>query len=139
MTPEEIQAMGPKELAEMTATHVMGWIIISEREDLERRQTANYVHGRGIIALYGNRYIARSDGRSRDWNPGEGISAAWEVVERFKNEGYLFSLKNLVGGKYEFHLTDWSRKCDVFSGQGTTAPEAICKCALLAILGEGEA
>lgn len=134
MTPEEIQAMGPKELAEMTAAHVMGWIIISEREDLERRQTANYVSGRGIIGLYGNRYIARSDGRSRDWNPGEDISAAWEVLEHLKNKGAEINI-----GFYE----KWD--CDIdypigcnWREVGETAPEAICKAALLAVLGEGE-
>lgn len=61
------------------------------------------------------------------------ITAAWGIVERFKSKGYLFSLKNLVGGNYEFTLTDWVGKCDIYSAQGDTPQEAICKAALYAV------
>lgn len=130
MTREEIQAMGPKELAEMTATHVMGWIIISEREDLERRQTDNYVQGRGIIALYGNRYIARSDGRSREWNPGEDISAAWEVEERMNADELFWRYTNHVKKLLLSKMSEGVNEYDMMHAP----PEIRCKAALLAVL-----
>jgi len=118
MTPEEIQAMNPgRELDAEVALAVMGF-----KE----------------ITIVGKHYFTDPIDTSLKIYSSD-LNAAWEVVERFKNEGYLFSLKNLVGGKYEFTLTDWGRKCDVFSRQGETAPEAICKAALLAVLGEAGA
>lgn len=135
LTRESILAMSPKELAEATATHVMGWIVISEREDLERRQTADYVSGRGIIALYGSRYIARSGGKSRNWNPGEDISAAIEVAEMFPTY-QVTKMHDVVlpWSKEEMYRAIVKQNKNV--AHAKTAPLAICRAALLTTIRE---
>lgn len=128
--------MSAQELAEATAIHVMGWEIITQHEDMRRFQTSDYPDGKGIIALYGIRYVARTGGRRIDWNPAEDISAAWEVVEQLKlivapnnNGGWKSGVMN--GARLEKQHVIWSNYW-VFSD---TAPEAICKAALLAVMG----
>jgi hypothetical protein len=61
------------------------------------------------------------------------ISAAWEVVEKF--ESYKLSklpdgdVRIKYGGQYQCFINA-NKNC----GYGSTAPEAICKAALLAVL-----
>jgi len=73
--------------------------------------------------------------RARIMNFSTDISAAWEVVEHLKNKGAEINI-----GFYE----KWD--CDIdypigcnWREVGETAPEAICKAALLAVLGEAGA
>lgn len=61
------------------------------------------------------------------------ISAAWEVVAKFKGYCYLFQYNNWIDGKWEAKLL-W-RGARGITGEGDTAPEAICKAALLAKIG----
>ncbi|KAE8560222.1 BC1872 family protein [Paenibacillus polymyxa] len=62
------------------------------------------------------------------------VAEAWRIVELFKARGYLSSLANLVGGKWEFRLTDYEGMCKFFSAQAETPEEAICRAALVATL-----
>lgn len=61
------------------------------------------------------------------------IKDAWQVVEKLKDKGFLFALKNTVGGNYSFSLTDWGGMCDTFSADSDTVPLAICLVALKAV------
>jgi hypothetical protein len=61
------------------------------------------------------------------------IRYAWQVMEKFKDKGFLFALKNTVGGNYSFSLTDWGGMCDTFSADSNTAPLAICLAALKSV------
>lgn len=64
------------------------------------------------------------------------ISAAWEVVEKMKlivapNNNGGWKAGRMDGARLEQHHVIWSKRW-VFA---STAPEAICKAALLAVLG----
>ncbi|BBI32468.1 BC1872 family protein [Cohnella abietis] len=62
------------------------------------------------------------------WNPAEDISAAWEVLEKFEDYGVLFTQTRAY---YCFIQTTKQR---YQSSSCLTAPEAICKAALLAVM-----
>ncbi|MGZ0043418.1 BC1872 family protein [Paenibacillus ottowii] len=66
------------------------------------------------------------------------ISDAFNVLEIFKDRGYLFTVKNLGGGDWEVSLTDWDGQCDISSAQATTPAEAICRAGLRAALRKQE-
>jgi Phage ABA sandwich domain len=68
-----------------------------------------------------------------DFRPSENIFDAWKVVEKMKDKGFLFALKNTVGGNYSFSLTDWGGMCDTFSADSDTAQLAICLASLKAV------
>ncbi|MGG1639891.1 hypothetical protein ACIFQM_01075 [Paenibacillus sp. NRS-1782] len=67
------------------------------------------------------------------------LPAVWEVLEHFKIRGYLFSIKNQVGGNYEFSLTDWGGTCSFYQFACESITEAICKVALLSCKPRDEA
>lgn len=129
LTREEIQGMKPgREMDALIAEKVLGWTDI-------RRVNPAVIHS----------FSADGNHANFGFSPvlykhipfplySTDISAAWEVAEHFKTKDYLYSLKNLAGGKYEFSLLDWGGKCSTYSGQGNTPSEAICKAALIAVL-----
>jgi len=110
-TREQILSMEASySLNELVAEKVMGIAVTAKRRRFE------YVH----VPSY-----------SRD------ISAAWEVVEKMKKDGWGFTLEvwgDDVGYRddqyeatYGFQKGPHKARCD-------TAPEAICKSALLAVM-----
>jgi len=84
MTPEEIKAMEPgRELDRLIRIHLYG--------DID--DTWKWFEAWGNHQGYN--WVIKDDESA--WQAlskySSDISAAWEVVEKFKNEGYLFSLK----------------------------------------------
>ncbi len=63
------------------------------------------------------------------FSPSTDIAAAWEVVEEMLNNEWDFTLKNHKR-KYEAIFGT------LYNAFAPTAPEAICKAALLAVMGE---
>jgi hypothetical protein len=67
----------------------------------------------------------------RYFEPSTDISAAWEIVEKF---GEMLVRRRLGGTDYRAWIqTDLYGKCEVYA-HGKTAPEAICKAALYAVM-----
>ena len=132
MTKEEILGMeAGLELDSLIAEKVMGY----EKEFNKRTVICGtelfyrlWVSGNKIIspiALY---------------QPSRDIKAAWEVVEKMRNRPGCTGCKACI----EIHGTDFDNESDkpylAFihgqEAQGLTAPEAICKAALLVVLEE---
>ena len=123
MTIDEMQA-GP-EMNALVAEKVMGWTRCSN-EDCQGCDHPIY--------LTGGRWIVRVPGR--DWDdddyifaPSTGISAAWMVVEKMREMGFMFRLQSFdtVGAEFQ---QPWGF---FVSSSATTAPPAICKAALKAV------
>lgn len=114
MTREEILDMSADQLAEAVAVHVMGW------EWCEPTRIGNAVSS-------GYWWSLSLEEPVFDWNPGEDISAAWEVEETFKSDtgkqaAYVKCLKDVLGDNaYMFDFIH-------------ATPEQRCKAALLAVL-----
>lgn len=153
MTREEILAMEPgRELDRLIQEHVFKWIpwqegrgdytaIVyqkpGEQEPYMRTQRWEIAKERYSIipyseinemvhAVYGDKY----------WS--SDISAAWEVVDKLKIAIIPQSPSAPKELSYyaEYENEPYVKKIHVFA---ETAPEAICKVALLAVLEEGEA
>jgi len=143
MTREEILAMKPgRELDKLVAEKVFNWRKVpGPKTDYDGPCESFDVLVPPTIAdpfpLYPPKGVIKPWYFCEYWSTDN--TAAWGIVERFKSKGYLFSLKNLVGGIYEFILTDWEGKCDIYLAQGDIPTEAICKSALLAVLEEEKA
>lgn len=116
MIPEEIQQLKPGIVMDtLVANKVMGW---------------GTDHEWSFYVPEKDRFVP-----SQFHQFSVDISAAWEVLEHLKSKGAEINV-----GFYE----KWD--CDIdypigcnWREVGETAPEAICKAALLAVLGEGEA
>lgn len=118
---------GP-EMDALVAEKVMGWVRISESEDvLIRGQRDDYETG-GVIVLYGNHFVVRAGGRSRKWNPSTDISAAYEMEERI----YRMERVGMVA-RYMDCLLQVVRSSGFLLVHAT--PEQRCKAALLAMEG----
>lgn len=127
------------------AKDVMGWEVISEHEDLKRKQSSDYKEGYGIVALYGNHYTARTRGRSFQWNPVAEISAAWKMEEKVMGSHrirYAYALAEVLANSrinnpdaLDHFVTAWS---DNLLAMIHATPEQRCKAALLAVLEEEE-
>ena len=122
LTREQILGMDKRQLAEATAVHVMKWKTIA------KPNTGEYVYMKSFD----------EQGRIDEyievelWNPAEDIAAAWEVLEKFK-------LCQVTMSETGFSHSDLKYRVIVGKNQNVayadTAPEAICKAALLAVLG----
>lgn len=117
MKREEILAMEPgKELDTLIAERVMGWKKGGVGWD------TNLTHWvAGFLCIH----------EVSKWSPSTDISAAWEVFEKFDTP---FVKKNFDVNDEDYFLCKIGG--DIVFGK--TAPEAICKAALLAVLEEGE-
>lgn len=72
--------------------------------------------------------------RPEFWQPSESIESAWEVLQEFGKLGYLWQLQNQENGRangYQFALFIGEV---VHRGYAETAPLAICRAALLAVV-----
>lgn len=121
MTRDKILAMKPgKALDELIATEVMLWVKGSES-------------GWGFY-WYKDKSRKSSLGCVKDWKfqPSKDIVAAWQVVEKLRTDGILLRMLSnrkgkyfcSFGGEYLAHAT----------AEAETAPEAIVKASLLAVL-----
>lgn len=133
MTKAEILALQPgRELDALVAEKVMGWPPIGEGEPYRLHQHRGGVIANGIPQRFNSGVIPLT------WQPSTDIAAAWQVVEAMRPE-YGFWIDGDDGYIVEFQhgmpgMTDY-RHGRAFA---PTAPEAICKAALLAKLESGE-
>lgn len=111
--------------------------------ELTRESILAMEAGSELDELIAVQVMGREDNRT-DWgkkvfSPSTDISAAWEVVDQM-NGPYGFLLQRL--GDYFDEGEEWEGWEASFGGQSDrliqarTAPEAICKCALLSTLTE---
>jgi len=118
MTRDEVLAMKPgRELDALVAEKVMGWKAV-QVFDLKDTDGTNIANG---ITPYN--IGQRVPHYSTD------IASAWEVVEEMQNNEWDFTLKNHKR-KYEAIFGT------LYNAFAPTAPEAICKAALLAVMGK---
>ena len=120
LTKDEILAMKHgRELDALVAEKVMGWVDLWKDEKHFKMYPPNKQN-------VGIRYA----GRTEVWNYSTDISAAWKVVEEFN-----FYIDNAGYGekKYRVILGELNNNNDIYRPEafGETAPEAICKAALL--------
>ena len=115
LTREEILAMEPgKKLNIAVATNVFNWKLELRSGYVEN----NWITENGLVDI-------------NMWNPSEDISAAWEVAEKFNQ----FDVMKAKGWEKQYDCRIWvGITGDQWAAQGKTAPEAICKVALLAVL-----
>lgn len=124
LTREKILSMpAGRELDALVAEKVMGWKQCS-------------MEGVRIKTCYGKPpEFGRNDGRVRIPGYSTDISAAWEVVEKVKQMNWFFILSdNLFPDKWEASLF-WDPNGTMIEARAETAPEAICKASLLAVMG----
>lgn len=142
MTRDEILALKPgRELDALVAEKVMGWCVTPDefKYDPDNDVEVSYAtseppedlpegYPEGLRAITGTIRCHRLPDFSTD------ISAAWEVVGKLRE----------MGGGPDIRWDDADRRwwCEVDKvwgwATGETAPEAICKVALLAVMEEGE-
>lgn len=140
MTREKIISLEGNDLNRVLAIEVMGFEEISEQQDLNRKQIASYLPGHGIITLYGNNYIARFNGKSIKWNPGENMSVAWELVRTVGDNFDNININVNNNGITEVNVIVWTTDEDgkevlnEYEYASEFAAEAICKAILLAVL-----
>lgn len=120
ITSEKILAMeAGTELDALVAERVMGWHLYSGE--------ARAPNG---IPWIDNDGVGVGRSHPAGWSPSTDIAAAWEVVEQM---GHEMKLEYIGSAKVTFRVTS-SRQV---SATGT-APLAICRAALLSILGDSE-
>ena len=136
LTREEIMNMKPgRELDALAAEKVMGW----------RKKT--FPGGGGgftawvdenekVMKLISNSTMSETCYRCDYFRPSTDIAAAWEVVEKMSEQWPQYQLAKIEDGwsvMWGFDGYGWPE------ATGKTAPEAICKAALLAVMdGEDE-
>lgn len=126
MTREQVMSMSAQELAEATAVHVMGWKLVQHPSDGFDVWATNF-NELGQIIEYREHH---------EWSPSEDISAAWEALEHLGKEVSVKRYEAMVGWRYWCRISDPNpTRYDECIAHGKTAPEAICKAALLAVIG----
>lgn len=114
----DIMNMTPgRELDALVAEKVMGW---KERVDFDC-----IVEDTDVLIRYEPFSM-----EVREFHPSTDISAAWEVVEKIVSKGFSIQL-DFEGDDYAFWINSGTRKLYEY---GKTAPEAICRAALLAVM-----
>ncbi len=115
MTRDEILAMKPgRELDALVAERVLGYKVVD-------------------VLPQGITYMA---GKRKRWiknpNYSTGVAAAWEAVEEMND--CLHLREHGEEGRWEANFCGYPGS----RAHGATAPEAICKAALLAVMEEGD-
>lgn len=118
MTRDEILAMqAGREMDALVAVKVMGWELQQRFHSLGGYTVV--VDGAGTDRFMWHNLPDVSSGQKR-WSPSADLSAAWEVVEKMQSSPMEW---------YFWHCQFFGRM-----GYADTAPLAICKAALLAVL-----
>lgn len=110
MTKDEIMKLeAGQEINELVINHVMKWALI-------HRGDFDYTYNDGV---YGARI---------NWSPSSEIADAWIVVEKMQSKGFCFDADgNALRKRFRFGVGQEI-------GEAETAPLAICRAALLAIM-----
>lgn len=132
ITREEILAMpAGAEMDAMIAEEVMGWhLVVEEDTNWKRYWHDDENHYQHMAAKDGDNYGDGEDFHLIFWHPSQSILWAWDVVERLDSSfslarAWLLEDANWKG--YSF----WVGGVSAF---GETAPLAICRAALLAVI-----
>lgn len=125
MTREEILGMSANQLAEATAVHVMGW------EWCEPTITWNAVSS-------GYWWSLSLEEPVFDWNPGEDILAAFEVLEKMRERKIYLDIR-VWPDEYQVlpHQDENNKLIERAIVKKKSLPEAICKAAALLAVLEG--
>lgn len=127
LTREEILAMEPgQDLDRLISIHVMGFEI--RKEYLADQSYHEYYYREG--------YKYENVNYPNEWQPSRFIDAAWEVVESIMNRNldvriYCVSMK--INKLFDCVIYEGDNSKVVVVMQ-STAPESICKAALLSVL-----
>lgn len=138
MTREEVLAMKPgRELDAKVAVEIFGWSHVAEYGtnafDPALNMWFGVPPGRQFVTLNDEPHLP-----SMIDNPlphySTSIADAWPVVEEIKNRGKVFVVKadGLMRGDFQPAYLAWCGNMEVV--RAVTAPEAICKAALIATL-----
>lgn len=130
MKQEEILAMEPGiELDKLVAVQVMGWEI--RQEDLPDHQSYREYYYRN-----GEKY--ENVDYPDHWQPSQYIDAAWEVMQKLIEDNECVTLDHQESWTCSIvrYFENDEHNVDVpdIEVSARTAPEAICKAALLAVL-----
>lgn len=128
MNKEEILAMAAgSEIDALIAEKVMGWKrAVATDGATEYWDDGSFCSGRLVEPTVGG---FRLDDYSNTWNPSESISAAWEVLAKMGHA----QINKKVNGEYAVRWGN-TRWADSPVCVSKSAPEAICKAALLAVM-----
>jgi hypothetical protein len=74
--------------------------------------------------------------RKPRWSPSANITSAWEVVERLLELDFGVEVYGERGFLWKVAVYDKTGRC--WRGSADTVPLAICRAALLAVLGQGK-
>lgn len=132
LTREKIVAMEPVELGPAVAEHIFKAKVIGKENFPELRLLIGWFGKEAWKPMKGNwRNAEWRNSDERAWLDcpqfGEDIGAAWKIIECLKDKMDI-SVYTDGNGKYASECGKWTvDDCE-------TAPEAICKAALLAVL-----
>jgi hypothetical protein len=136
VTGEQIVNITGTELDELIAEKVMCWKV---RYDTHKNgRTSDYSWSGAIDHLGNYRIIKPSKYLSWEengWSPSTDITAAWEVIEKIKSDGLLIVMLDTPKEFYYFRVLKNGIGWRGYKAK--TAPEAICKAILLAVLEVG--
>jgi hypothetical protein len=124
-----------RELDSLVAEDVMGWkMAIATDGTTEYWDNGTFCGGKRVEPVTGG---FRLDDYSNTWNPSTNISNAWEVLEKMRERFDWVGIDSVMKSRYRCLIIDRI----VLDGKETigeciadTAPEAICKAALLAAI-----
>ncbi|WP_340011773.1 hypothetical protein MHI32_01535 [Paenibacillus sp. FSL H7-0690] len=135
LTREEILALDPIELGPAVAEHIFQAKVIGKENFPELRLLIGWFGKEAWKPMKGTWHNAEwRNSEEKAWLDcprfGEDISAAWEVLNKVIEMGMEINV-----GFYKKWDCDLDYRGTQWNEQADTAPEAICKTALLAVLG----
>jgi hypothetical protein len=152
MTHDEIMTMeAGSEMDALVAEKVMGWTVyaiegtngaawLEPREGFIEGQWTGYL-SKHIQGFTGNINTRLDDGGTLSinvhgtvWAPSKKIADAWRVMERLNNTGYWIKLNNSATQKAIWRCEIVPPGYDATHTWADTAPLAICRAALLAVM-----
>lgn len=144
MTPEEIQISredilsmeSGRKLDKLIALHVMGQSVYHYDKDHEENCYYELIDSEGYAV---DPFGGERDTEEEAWDTcsyySESLNDAWEVVEGLQ-KSHLYTDVRTCADFYEVWITDHSKGNQTVTVAHPELPEAICKAALLAVLGE---
>jgi hypothetical protein len=135
MTREEIIAMEPgRKLDTLVAEKVMGLTVYHYDKDVEENCYYMLMDTEGFpFEPFGGEKETEEEAWLSCFYYSTDISAAWEVVEKIKKDLDWWIVLNSEGEKW-IALFYWDKYQIACECEAETASEAICKCALMAVM-----
>jgi hypothetical protein len=138
MTRDEILNMpAGSEMDALVAEKVMGWHIVADKDGWRHWDNVDGYYSSGILQCDGDNED-EEDFHIIHWHPSESILWAWEVVEKFVStaeRGYAKWQVVIHSDGMERWIADFKDDpLHTTNCSAPTAPLAICRAALLAVL-----